>query len=80
MPRSVTCEIQQNGRWVEISVADALKLTRGTRKRCVECHGPVRSHRAGGNGGAHVEHLRRHKGCSRGDCFSGSKSLHPQAI
>lgn len=57
-----------------VNIEEALRLrteVRGSRKRlrfvCGECNKPVKPHRAGGGGGAHFEHLRRNRGCSRSD-------------
>ena len=53
-------------RWVVISVDEALR-TDGA-KRCVECQGPVRPHKASNNGmAAHFEQLSRNPNCSLSD-------------
>lgn len=64
--------------WEPISVQDVLGLGRQEVKRCPECHGRVKAVKAGPNGvpAAHFEHFNRHKGCSLGDCFDGTRRLH----
>jgi len=78
-----TCQAKLEGKWVPITIDEALKLPRDHLKRCSECHGRVRAHRASINGmRAHFEHRVAHAGCprSRGVPFSGQHSLHPEAI
>ena len=36
---------------------------------CIECGKAVRSHKAGGNGAAHFEHLERNPQCQLSDTF-----------
>jgi hypothetical protein len=68
--------------WVKMRVPKAMQLGDDPETRCLECHGPVRLHRAGPNGvpAAHAEHRTKHSGCSLGFCFEGTKSLHPDAL
>jgi hypothetical protein len=83
MPKSDQCEIPKAvGVWRLIGVQDALPLKGNVKMRCPECWGPVRPHEASADGLAlaHFEHLQRHKGCSRGDCFEGVRSKHPHAL
>ena len=83
MPRSEKCEIPKGaGVWREISIHEALPLKGRVPMRCLECHGPVRPHAGAKDRSldAHFEHLQRHPGCSLGDCFSGSRSVHPHAF
>ena len=88
MARSVGCEVErvQHGKvaWITIKVGEALGYGKEERKRlrCLECHGRVKPMRAGPGGVpcAHFEHFRRHKGCSRGDCFDGTKRIHLDAL
>ena len=81
MPRSVTCEVRHaSGPWHEVGVEEAIKLGKTVSKRCVQCHGPVRVHKAADSGAAHVEHTRRHAGCPLGDCYDGNEVRpHPLA-
>jgi len=83
MPRSDQCEIPQAvGVWRMIGVSDALPLRGMVKMRCPECLGPARPHEASSDGdvSAHFEHLQRHKGCSKGDCFVGERARHPHAL
>ena len=49
--------------------------------RCIECQGRVRAHATGKNGAvAHMEHEHRNYGCTRGDCFDGTKRMHEKPI
>ena len=67
MAKSPDLEVQQGGRWVLITVAEALR-TNQRHGRCPECHGPVRAHKKGKNGqAAHCEHRAWNKACSRRD-------------
>lgn len=68
--------------WVRMPVAKVMQLGEEPQTRCLECHGPVRLHKAGPNGvpAAHAEHRVGHKGCSLGCYFEGTKSSHPDAI
>ena len=77
------CEMQIKGGWGPIAVSDALELNPALLKRCLECHGQVRAHRASNNGmKAHFEHIEAHPGCSRstGVAFSGKSTPHPKAM
>ena len=82
MPRSTECEVRQGaGRWTVVSAEAAVDLGSDTMKRCVECHGPVRAHKAGDWGAAHIEHIQGHAGCSLGDRYDGKgRRPHPRAI
>ena len=85
MPRSVVCEIKIGDIWKSEKVANVLESRAGGddlvgRLRCRECRGPVRAHNASGAAEAHFEHHDRHKGCSLGDCFDGTRRRHPCAI
>jgi hypothetical protein len=75
------CEIQQGGVWVLIGIAQAFDLPHDTKKRCPECHGQLRAHRAGKDGPrAHFEHRMTHSGCQFSHHFEGVRSKHPAAI
>ena len=75
------CQIFAHGEWVQISLEKALTMHADRTLRCTECHGRVRAHKEGKDGQrAHFEHKSRHPGCSRGNCFSGTSSLHPKAV
>ena len=79
--RSTDCELWANGCWQPIEIDLAVKMPKSRRMRCPECGGQVRAHRVGSSGqDAHFEHLERHKGCSRGDCFDGAKRPHHRPL
>jgi hypothetical protein len=84
MPNNEDCEVwdaAQAQEWRLVRVEDALLLGREVRKRCPECHGRVRAHKLANNGmRAHIEHVAKHSGCSRGSNFSGRPSIHPLAV
>lgn len=40
------CEIKIGGRWTVVDIDDALRSYRDEIKRCPECHGRVRAHKA----------------------------------
>ena len=82
MTKAETCEMRVRDDWVVITLDDALSQFDPSRlKRCIECHGQVRAHRQGTNGmAAHFEHMVRHDGCSLGNSFDGTKSLHRGAL
>ncbi len=88
MARSTTCEVERTkhdkATWITIHVTEALGLDRKQKQRlrCVDCHGRVKPVRVGpaGKPCAHFEHFRRHRGCSRGDCFDGTHTPHPNAL
>jgi hypothetical protein len=71
MPRAITCMLNLS----EISVERALSLrddparNRSVRIdfRCVECSQPVRPHKDGKSGAAHIEHLERNPDCRLSD-------------
>jgi len=68
MPRAITCML--NG--AEISVLEAIRLRDDSIRRraarcdfrCAECGHPVRAHKDGDSGAAHVEHLVRNSACT----------------
>ena len=81
MPKMIECEVRQaGGGWTRISIDDA--IGRAGDKRCPECHGPVRAHRAAKNGSfaAHFEHRTLNPGCPLGSAFSGERKPHPHAL
>lgn len=59
MPKTTVFEVNRGGAWRKISVEKAIKGNE-RRGRCIECHKPVRPHRASTNGklAARVEHLK----------------------
>jgi hypothetical protein len=71
MPRAVTCMLRNS----EISVEEALRLRDNAARgraarldfRCVECAQPVRPHKDGKSGAAHIEHLQRNPACKLSD-------------
>lgn len=74
------CEIREGGGWIRIGIEGALELPRSEVKRCPECHGQLRMHRAGDGNPAHFEHRQRHKGCSLSHRFDGIRRGHPDPI
>lgn len=78
-----TCEIQVRDGWSMLTIEQALELNPSLPKRCPECRGQVRGHRASSNGmRAHFEHIQAHPGCSRstGTLFAGTRTLHPHPM
>jgi hypothetical protein len=72
------CEVKVWGDWKHLTLDQALELDPSRLKRCPECHGQVRLHKASIDGMvAHFEHYERNPGCSLGDCFDGNPKLHP---
>jgi hypothetical protein len=75
------CEMKIKDGWASLKIDDAIGLNPDILKRCIECHGKVRAHRASTNGmRAHFEHVDAHSGCSLGDSFTGKETLHPKAL
>jgi hypothetical protein len=69
---------QSLGRLERLTLDQTLELDRSHLKRCPECHGQVRLHKAFIDGtAAYFEHYERNPGCSLGDCFDGNPKLHP---
>ena len=76
-----TCELRLRGDWVEIALSEALRLHPSREKRCPECNGQVRAHKAAENGmRAHFEHYEANPGCSLGPIFSGAPSPHRKPL
>ena len=80
MIRNSHCEVRKGTGWEVKSVEEALAIGGGVQMRCTECKGPVRPYKESDTSSAHFEHMSRHNGCSLGDCFSGQKTNHPDAI
>jgi len=81
MVKAVTCEVWRGNRWEEIDIDKALPIRSEYLMRCCECHGRVRAHRLADNGmRAHFEHRVAHSGCGLSTKYSGTDSLHPDAI
>lgn len=78
MATNSECEVWLDGAWRVVSV-DTARAYPELVKRCVECGGPIRLHKAGPSNipRAHAEHQPGHDGCSLGHYFSGRKSRHP---
>lgn len=77
------CEVKVGKKWVTVSIDRALGLHPDRVKRCPECHGKVRAHKAGVDGmRAHFEHFIAHDGCSRSRSvkFSGASTTHPRPL
>lgn len=78
MPRSTSCLLLSR----EISVEEALDIRDSKDKAvrhqklsmiCVDCHKPVRPHKAGKISGAHFEHHERNPACPLSDKIKGRK-------
>jgi hypothetical protein len=86
MNRNVRCEINRirdgKPQWEPISIEEALGLDRTETKRCPECHGEMRAHRAGNTASspAHFEHRESHDGCSHSMAFDGKARIHPHPL
>jgi hypothetical protein len=67
--------------WLKLPASKA-RLRTDDRKRCIECHAPVKVMTAGPNGvpAAHAEHFKRFAGCSLSDEFDGTKRPNPDAV
>lgn len=83
----LVCEIDDNGEWRELTIADAIEkeASRGKkdlRIRCPVCKGPVKTHRQLVQEGPrpHFEDLVEHIGCSHNSEFDGKLRNHPDAI
>ena len=70
------CEAWIGGEWKKIDIPTALEYP-DLAKRCVECHGAVRIHRAGPGVSAHAEHRIGTTGCTLAQGFLGKKFKHP---
>jgi hypothetical protein len=71
----VKCEIEKNGAWVPIGIAEAYKLPSDTIKRCIGCGGKVHLYPATKGSGAskpHFGHNKANPGCPH--------KKHPEAI
>lgn len=73
------CEAWVKGEWVVIDMRKAL-ANPNLVKRCVECHGAVRIHKAGEGVSAHAEHKVGHKGCSFSQFYDGKQRKHPEPL
>jgi hypothetical protein len=63
-PKMTTAEANIGGTWRVITVQQALDTVE-TDARCIECHEPVRAHKASVNGmAAHFEHRDKNVRCS----------------
>jgi hypothetical protein len=76
------CEIKIGGDWTVVGIDDALRSYGDEIKRCPECHGRVRAHKAGTTDQrAHFEHMVANPGCTlKAGTFSGRRARHPHAI
>jgi hypothetical protein len=72
------CEVKVWGDWKRLTLAQALELDPSHLKRCPECHGQVRLHKASIDGMVvHFEHYERNRGCSLGDAPDIGESVDP---
>lgn len=75
MPDNFDCEAWIDRRWELLSIAEA-KNRGKIPVRCPECKGHIKLH-AGTKITPHAEHVDRFGGCSRGDCFDGTRRPNP---
>ena len=82
MPRSEVCEARYgDDPWRPVSIQEAFRLRKGTEKRCGQCRGQVRAHRATDIMAAHFEHMQAHAGCPLSVSYDGNGlRLHPLAL
>jgi hypothetical protein len=78
---NLNCEAWIQNQWRIVSVASLLAYPNIVR-RCVECHGPVRLHKAGPSGKwqAHAENYPHHDGCSLGHTYDGNRRPNPNPV
>lgn len=81
-PDANTCEVQIDGAWRPVSLAEAHARHASAVKRCPVCHGRVSIHvNSTAQGGLWLQHRRAHDGCplmlAR---FTGEVTPHPQAL
>lgn len=76
------CEIQIDGAWRPISLAEAHTCHSSAIKRCPICHGRVSIYvNSTAQAGLWLQHRRAHDGCPLMPArFTGEASLHPQAL
>lgn len=76
------CEIQIDGVWRSVSLAEAHAHHSSAIKRCPVCHGRVSIHvNSTAQGGLWLQHRKAHAGCSLMPAlFTGEVSRHPQAL
>ena len=81
MDTNLQCEAWIRDKWRVVSVESLLAHPKIVR-RCIECHGPVRLHKAGPGGKwpAHAENYPRHDGCTLGHTFDGNKRPNPNPV
>ncbi len=75
------CEAWIDNDWRVVAVESLLSYPKIVR-RCIECHGPVRLHKAGPGGKwpAHAENFPRHDGCSLGHTYDGNRRPNPDPV
>jgi DNA-directed RNA polymerase subunit RPC12/RpoP len=75
------CEIKADGKWVTISILDAMML-RNTHIRCKACGGRIRVQmKYTARAAPYFMHFSKHDGCSDTTrLFSGVASRHPEAL
>src|SRR5450755_3254904 len=78
---NLQCEAWIGNKWRVVSVESLFAHPKIVR-RCIECHGPVRLHKAGPGGKwpAHAENYPHHNGCSLGHTFDGRKRPNPNPV
>jgi hypothetical protein len=76
------CEIQIDGAWRLVSLAEAHARHSSAIKLCPVCHGRVSIHvNSSAQGGLWLQHRRAHDGCPLMPArFAGEVSPHPQAL
>jgi hypothetical protein len=82
IPDVPECEIQIDGAWCQVSLAEAHARHSSAIKRCPVCHGRVSIHvNSTAQGGLWLQHCRAHDGCYLMPArFTGEVAPHPQAL
>jgi hypothetical protein len=74
-----SCEVEIDGEWRVIEIAEALASYKGFRMRCCACRGqvvPQPAYRVGGR--AHFSHVLAFTACKKIPSFD--QPLHPKAV
>lgn len=82
MSLMLSCEMNVQGEWVEMSAIDISRGTRSPEIRCMHCHGEIRTHKpwAPESIRDHFEHKIHtdSEGC-RGGVYHNPKEIHRMA-
>lgn len=81
MVLAAECYVWRGGMWEKIGISEALPIRSEYLMRCYESHGRIRAYRLADNGmRVHFEHRAAHSGRRLSTGYSGTDSLHPDAI